>query len=1103
MIVILTLLALLPVVTEAGQAGYVYDELGRLIRVVDEQGQVAIYNYDPVGNLLSIQRTTASTFTPTINSITPNSFNRGTQTSVTLAGQNFLSGTLTTTNPSIAISNVVLRDQSISAVFTTALTAATGTFQATVTTFSGSASIPITISQQSVAPSNLTVQDGNQQVILDWDDYAQPNFEGFHVYRGTASGGPYTRLTTSLITTSYFRDQTVTNGTTYYYVVTATQLGFSESGLSNQVQAAPQGSATTVCTTITTNTTWRLTGSPFRVTCDLTIINNAVLTVDPGVEVRFSTGTGVTVGFPSAGGAGGLSAIGTAAGPIVFTSDQSSPAPGNWKGLNFTSNTIDASTRLDRVTVEYGGAGTNNANVRLDNAEITIVRSTIRQSSGHGIRLQTVSGLTLDQSTVTQNAGYGLIQESTILPVSVTSSSMTNNGAYPLRIGANGVALLNGNTYSGNNPNAIEVIGGSVTTTQTWRNQGVPFIVITSDMTVSNSAVLTLEAGLELRFSTGLGLVVGLAGQGAGSGTLSAVGTAAAPVTFTSAQPTRAPGDWKGVRFANTAFNDAAILDYVVVEYGGSGTSAANIHLDNVVSPARAVIRRSTARYSSGQGIRLQGTQVGEFDYVIDHVAMTNNAAYGFLQDTALGIVTLTGNTIQNNGSYPIKVRADIVGRLSGNTYGGNNPNAIEVLGQGLVTTQTWRTEGVPYVITGADVTVQSGAVLTMNPGVETRFANGLGLTVGVQVVGGTGGLVAIGTAADPIIFTSNQASPVPGAWKGLDLVNAPIAASTQLDHIIVEYGGGGSSGADIRINNNSLTVQHAAIRHSSAHGIRLTGSVDFTIQNSDVSQNAGYGIRQEGTNGLLAITGSTVQNNGSYPVRVRANSVGQLGGNTYSGNSPNAIEVFDASVTTTQTWRNEGVPYVVSADVNITSGAVLTLEPGLMIRFGSGFGFSIGAFVAGGDGGLYAVGTSAAPIVLTSNQTSPVAGDWDGLSFAPNTIDASTRLDYVVIEYGGAGGNNSNIRLNNAAFPIQHSTIRNSSGYGIHATGSSPAINFNSITNHALYGVFNATSSIILDAENNWWGDASGPTHSSNPGGSGSPVSNFVDFTPWLTSPP
>ncbi len=40
---------------------------------------------------------------------------------------------------------------------------------------------------------------------------------------------------------------------------------------------------------------------------------------------------------------------------------------------------------------------------------------------------------------------------------------------------------------------------------------------------------------------------------------------------------------------------------------------------------------------------------------------------------------------------------------------------------------------------------------------------------------------------------------------------------------------------------------------------------------------------------------------------------------------------------------------------------------------------------------------------------------------------------------------------------------------------------------------------STILGAENNWWGDPSGPRHLDNPAGSGDNISGLVDYIPWL----
>ncbi len=59
----------------------------------------------------------------------------------------------------------------------------------------------------------------------------------------------------------------------------------------------------------------------------------------------------------------------------------------------------------------------------------------------------------------------------------------------------------------------------------------------------------------------------------------------------------------------------------------------------------------------------------------------------------------------------------------------------------------------------------------------------------------------------------------------------------------------------------------------------------------------------------------------------------------------------------------------------------------------------------------------------------------------------------------------------------------------------------FNNIVGNTDYGVWNYGGEMV-DAIYNWWGDDSGPYHpTTNPGGSGNPVSNGVDFEPWLES--
>jgi hypothetical protein len=48
--------------------------------------------------------------------------------------------------------------------------------------------------------------------------------------------------------------------------------------------------------------------------------------------------------------------------------------------------------------------------------------------------------------------------------------------------------------------------------------------------------------------------------------------------------------------------------------------------------------------------------------------------------------------------------------------------------------------------------------------------------------------------------------------------------------------------------------------------------------------------------------------------------------------------------------------------------------------------------------------------------------------------------------------------------------------------------------------GVDNEQSSLVVDATHNWWGSASGPTYSGNPGGSGDKISDNVSYKPWCS---
>jgi fibronectin type 3 domain-containing protein len=85
------------------------------------------------------------------------------------------------------------------------------------------------------APVLLSAMPGNGQVVLSWS--ASSGATSYNVKRATVSGGPYTIIASSSSTS--YTNSGLTNGTTYYYVVSAVNSG-GESANSSQLSATPQ-----------------------------------------------------------------------------------------------------------------------------------------------------------------------------------------------------------------------------------------------------------------------------------------------------------------------------------------------------------------------------------------------------------------------------------------------------------------------------------------------------------------------------------------------------------------------------------------------------------------------------------------------------------------------------------------------------------------------------------------------------------------------------------------------------------------------------------------------------------------------------------------------
>ena len=73
-------------------------------------------------------------------------------------------------------------------------------------------------------------------VNLSWAA-SSSSVSGYNVYRGSQSGGPYSRLNSSLRTSTSYSDSSVQSGAVYYYVATAVDSSSTESAFSDEVAA--------------------------------------------------------------------------------------------------------------------------------------------------------------------------------------------------------------------------------------------------------------------------------------------------------------------------------------------------------------------------------------------------------------------------------------------------------------------------------------------------------------------------------------------------------------------------------------------------------------------------------------------------------------------------------------------------------------------------------------------------------------------------------------------------------------------------------------------------------------------------------------------------
>jgi len=368
--------------------------------------------------------------------------------------------------------------------------------------------------------------------------------------------------------------------------------------------------------------------------------------------------------------------------------------------------------------------------------------------------------------------GITLENASTFDPRSADVTS-TGNGRYGLVAPIASTDQLPAGDFSGNAKGGVHLIDSTVTHSLTWTDVKASYIVDSElDVAGAGSPVLTMQPGVTVEApSVGVG--------GTAPGNLHALGSATAPVTFKTSGPV----------WINTMASGSELENVVI----------ANADTALIVDSVPVLLQNLTAT-GQNYGISLRGTAT---------------LASG---STAL---TATGSIFSVEGSALAMTQLPV----TGSSYTGD----LWINGGTLAQSGTWHAFGPRYILNRpVDVHGTGTPVLTIEAGARIESFMGAGLTVGNFLQ--PGGLVAQGTAASPIVFTSTNATP--GSWPGV-VFDDDTTAGSLLDHVVVEYGGAGGTGTFSNIaivaNGGGPTVSNSTVWRSSSHGIYVSCNPQHT----------------------------------------------------------------------------------------------------------------------------------------------------------------------------------------------------------------------------------------------------------------------------------
>lgn len=196
-----------------------------------------------------------------------------------------------------------------------------------------------------------------ERIVLTWNSNSEADLAGYNLYRSESAAGPFTKVNANPIQTGTasptYQDEGLKIAVKYYYQLKAIDVAGNESLPTQTLSVLTPG-------TLAESRTWLAAESPYLIQGDIRIRGGAVLTIEPGVEIRFtqkdslpdSLGSNMTDLIVQ----GGLMSVGAENKRVVFTSAESFPKRANWGGIKFIG-TNQAENLLRYTTIMFADEG--------------------------------------------------------------------------------------------------------------------------------------------------------------------------------------------------------------------------------------------------------------------------------------------------------------------------------------------------------------------------------------------------------------------------------------------------------------------------------------------------------------------------------------------------------------------------------------------------------------------------------------------------------------------------------------------------------------------------------------------------------------------------